>query len=199
MPAESSPTSIPTLETERLRLRAHTLEDVPSSVAMWSDPRVTRFIGGIPATEQQTWARILAYLGHWTLMGFGYWALEERATGRFAGELGFAEFRREITPSIRAWPEIGWALAPSMQRRGYAREAIAAVLAWGDANLASERTVCIISPENTRSLRLAEHFGYRRLERTRYLDEPVHLMSRDRPQGFNSTRIDSTSSSASSA
>lgn len=181
LPAPIAP--IPTLETERLRLRAHTLADVPSSVAMWSDPLVTRYIGGTPATEQQTWARILSYLGHWSLMGFGYWALEERATGRFAGELGFAEFFREITPSIRGWPEIGWALAPSMQGRGYAREAIATVLAWGDAHLPSERTVCLINPANTRSLRLAAHFGYRRLERTHYRDEPVHLMSRDRAGG----------------
>ena len=44
-------------------------------------------------------------------MGFGFWALEEKATGAFAGEMGFAEFKREIDPPILGTPEIGWVLA----------------------------------------------------------------------------------------
>jgi len=43
---------VPTLETERLKLRAHRLEDFVHCAAMWADPEVTRYIGGKPYTEE---------------------------------------------------------------------------------------------------------------------------------------------------
>jgi RimJ/RimL family protein N-acetyltransferase len=43
----------PILETDRLRLRAHTAEDFAASAAMWGDPDVTRFIGGRPFTREE--------------------------------------------------------------------------------------------------------------------------------------------------
>jgi RimJ/RimL family protein N-acetyltransferase len=181
VPPYSSSSDIPVIETARLRLRGHTLQDVASSVAMWADPVVTRFIGGVPSTEQQTWMRVLGYLGHWSLMGFGYWALEEKATGLFVGELGFAKFRRDMTPSIREWPEIGWALASAMHGRGYAREALDAALDWGDAHLPGARTVCICNPDNARSLRMAQRAGYRALAAGSYRNEPVNVLARERP------------------
>ena len=67
---------------------------------------------------------MLRYAGHWQWMGFGFWALEEKSTGAFAGELGFAEFKRELEPSIQGIPEIGWVLAPHAHGKGYATEAV---------------------------------------------------------------------------
>ena len=65
---------------------------------MWGDPAVARFIGGKPFTREEVWARILRYVGHWTLMGFGFWAIEEKATGDFIGEVGLADFQRDLDP-----------------------------------------------------------------------------------------------------
>ena len=76
---------------------------------------------------------MLSYLGHWSLMSFGYWALEEKETGRFIGELGFADFKRDIEPSLKGIPELGWALASPAHGKGYATEALRVVGAWGDA------------------------------------------------------------------
>ena len=87
MPLEKL-SSAPTVETTRLKLRAHTLADFPDSFAMWADPDVARFIGGKPSTKEESWQRFQRYPGHWALMGFGYWLIEEKATGRFAGEMG---------------------------------------------------------------------------------------------------------------
>src|SRR4030088_1463697 len=103
-------TAVPSIETARLRLRSHQLEDFAPSVAMWSDPAVYRYISGKPSTPQQVWSRLLGYTGHWTLLGFGYWVVEEKATGTFLGEVGFADFKRDIEPSIAGIPEIGWVL-----------------------------------------------------------------------------------------
>ena len=155
----------PTIETERLLLRPHRMGDFDAAFAMWSDPRVTQFIGGKPSTEQQTWSRIINYAGHWMLLGYGYWAIEEKASGTFAGELGFANFHRDIAESMRGVPELGWALAPQFHGRGYATEAVRAAVAWGDGAFNRGRTVCMIDPGNAASIRVAEKAGFRTFER----------------------------------
>lgn len=158
----------PELQTPRLTLRAHAPADFEAACGMWEDPAVTRFIGGKPSSAQQTWARLLTYLGHWTAMGYGYWAIEERSTRAFAGEIGFADFKRDISPSMRGIPELGFALVSRFHGRGIAREAATAVLAWGDAHLPSRRTVCLVNEENAASLHLVRMLGYREFDRTRY-------------------------------
>ena len=171
---------VPVIDTPRLRLRPHRAADLSDCLAMWSDSAVVRYIGGKPSTEQQVWSRILSYAGLWAHLGFGYRALEERASGRFAGEFGFADFHRAIAPSMRDVPEIGWALMPAFHGRGYASEAVAAVTAWGDRSLRSPRTVCLIHPENAPSLRVAEKSGYRVFERTEFSGAPVQFLERQR-------------------
>ena len=130
---------------------------------MWADPAVTRYILGTPSSPQQTWSRMLAYAGHWTFLGFGYWAVIDRASATFVGELGFADFKRDLAPDVRGVPEIGWALASHAQGRGLATEALRAALAWGDAHLDASRTIALIDPDNAPSLRVAENVGYRKL------------------------------------
>jgi RimJ/RimL family protein N-acetyltransferase len=170
----------PTLETERLKLRSHRLEDFSDFAAMWTDPIVVKHIGGKPSTEQQSWARLLNYVGHWSLMGFGYWAIEEKSSGKFIGELGFADFKREMSPSIAGIPELGWALTSFSHGKGYATEALQKVIEWGETNLKTDRIVCIIDPGNKRSLRLAEKFGFEVLHHTLYKGEPTTLFGRPR-------------------
>jgi len=169
---------IPVIETERLLLRGHRPDDFKDSSAMWGDPVVTRYIGGRPFSSEEVWARLLRYAGHWAWLGFGYWVMEVKATGAFAGELGFADYKRDIVPSIEGIPEAGWVLAPASQGKGYATEAVRAALGWGDQRFGGARTVCLIHPENRASLRVAEKCGYRELQRTTYKDHATILFER---------------------
>jgi RimJ/RimL family protein N-acetyltransferase len=173
-----SSANVPVLETERLILRGHGLDDFEDSFALWSDPHVTRFIGGRPSTREEAWGRLLRYAGHWSLLGFGYWAVEERSTGRFIGEMGFAEGKREIAPSLEGIPEAGWALSPAVHGKGYATEAVQALIAWGERHFGPVRTACIIAPENDASIRVAEKCGYREFQRTTYKDNPTIMYVR---------------------
>jgi len=169
---------IPVLTTERLLLRAHRLDDFPACAAMWADPVVNKFIGGgVPSTGPESWGRMLKYAGHWALLGFGFWALEEKATGRFIGELGFADFKREILPPLDG-PELGWALVSAAHGRGFATEALRAALAWGDRRFSGGRTFCIIRPGNLASIRVAEKLGYRESRRTTHMGEPTIVFER---------------------
>lgn len=173
-----SPIEAPVLETERLRLRGHTLLDFEPMLVMWTDPEVTRFIGGKPSTRDEVWSRLLRYIGHWAALGYGYWAVEERATGAFIGDIGIADFQREIDPPLDGTPEVGWSLTPGAHGKGYATEAVQAAIAWGEANLANPRMVCMISPDNAPSIRVAEKCGFHAYAEVIYKDRPNILFER---------------------
>ena len=167
---------VPVVETERLILRGHLLDDFALLAAMWADPEVTRFIAPVPATAEEAWARFLHYAGHWAVMGYGYWAVEEKASGRYIADIGFADHHRAIVPALDG-PEIGWVLAASVAGRGYATEAVRAAVAWSDHNLAA-RTVCIIAPDHAASLHVAEKVGYRPEETRLYHGAPRVVLAR---------------------
>jgi RimJ/RimL family protein N-acetyltransferase len=169
---------VPVLETERLRLRGHRLDDFAASSAMWADEVVTRYIGGRPFTEEEVWARLLRYVGHWALLGYGYWVLEEKATRAFVGEMGFGDFKRDIQPSLNGIPELGWALVTQAHGKGYATEGVKAAIAWGDQHFGRRKTACLIHPENVASIRVAEKCGYREWQRTAYKEHEVILFER---------------------
>jgi RimJ/RimL family protein N-acetyltransferase len=172
----------PVIETERLHLRGHAYDDLADCAAMWGDPTVTRFISGKPSPLQKTWSGMLAYIGHWELMGFGYWLIEEKASRKFIGEMGFADFKRNISQAMRGCPEFGFALAPCANGKGYATEAGLAVVAWSDENLTCDKTVCLVNPENVRSLRVVEKCGYCVFEEGSYNEQPVLFLERMKQQ-----------------
>ena len=175
-------TSAPALETQRLRLRGHDIGDYADCVAMWSDPTVVRYTIREPSPPQRTWLRILGYRGHWALLGFGYWAVEEKVSGRYIGELGFADYKRATALPLDGMPEIGWALAPWAQGKGYATEALRAAIAWADECLQSRRTVCIIHRENQRSFRVAEKLGYDKVLQAASDAMPDAILARETPE-----------------
>jgi len=165
----------PILETARLRLRSHVPADLDRCAALWADPVVTRFISGRAFTREEVWARLLRYAGHWQWLEYGFWAIEEKTSGDFVGELGFAEFERELEPRLNA-PESGWVLSPRFHGQGLGREALLAVLAWGDARFPA--TACLIHPENHASLRLARACGYAESAQTTYKGQPSVILRR---------------------
>ena len=169
---------IPILETERLRLRVPAAADLDSSAAMWGNPDVVRLIGGKPFTREEVWSRILRALGLWAMLGYGYWTVEEKLGGRFVGDVGFADFRRDMQPLIEGVPEIGWVLDPWSHGRGYASEAAAAAIAWGEANIAAPEHCCIVDSANTASLRVAEKVGFGAPEAAIYKGSPILLFRR---------------------
>lgn len=150
----------PRLETERLILRATRADDFGPCAQLWGDERVTRHIGGTPSTPTESWARMLRFPGLWALLGYGYWTLEDKADDRFCGQVGFADFKRELTVDISGVPEAGWVLSPHVHGRGYASEAMTAALAWLDETIDAPRSCCLIDPENAASIRVAEKLGY---------------------------------------
>jgi len=166
------------LETPRLTMRPHVVSDFPASFAMWTDPRTVAFTGGTPSTRDRGWQRLLSYAGLWSLLGFGYWAVLERGTESFVGEVGFADFHRGTDPGFEGEPEMGWAIAPEHYGKGYATEAVIAALAWADMALHYPRTICMIDPANTASRAIARKTGFTEWTGTAFGGKEIQLFQR---------------------
>ena len=142
----------PVLETERLILRVPRLSDFEAYAAMGQDEENMRFIGGA-APRSVAWRKFLQMPGAWVLQGFAMFAIEEKASGRWLGQLG--PWQPE------GWPgtEVGWAFAREAQGRGFATEAGEAAFAWAGANLGWAEVIHSIHPDNTPSQELARRLG----------------------------------------
>jgi RimJ/RimL family protein N-acetyltransferase len=174
------PILAPVLETDRLRLRGPTLADFPACAALWGDAETVRFIGtGKPSGTEEAWGKFLRNAGHWSLLGFGYWVVEEKTSGAFAGLVGLSHIKRDIEPPPPDLPEAGWVFALEAQGKGYATEAVGAALAWGETRFGNAHSFCIIDPDNAPSLRVAEKCGYAESARVTYKDHPVILLVRE--------------------
>lgn len=168
----------PTLTTVRLVLRAHRLEDADAHEALWTEPSVVRFTSGEPLSREVAWTRFLRKAGAWHYLGFGYFALEERASGRYLGEAGFQDVRRDLTPSIEGTLEAGWVLGPEAQGRGLAEEAMRAALEWADRAHAGRRITAIVRPEHAASRHVAGKLGFVEVASTLYHDRPTLVLER---------------------
>jgi ribosomal-protein-alanine N-acetyltransferase len=147
------------LRTARLRLRPFTDADAPVHLALYQDPEVTRQLGGGPFAGDQIATRsrraVEKFVRHWAEKGFGVFAVEELATGRFLGQCGLSTIDElgEI--------ELLYALERAAWGRGLATEAARRALAYGFDEVGLERIIAVTRPEHARSRRVLEKLGMR--------------------------------------
>jgi RimJ/RimL family protein N-acetyltransferase len=148
---------IPTLSTERLRLRALRNDDFDDYAALNADPAVVRYLaaGAAPWDRGRSWRHMAFLVGHWHLGGSGMWVMEQRQTGAFLGVVGFAE--------PEGWPgfELAWKLLPRFWGNGFATEGARAALDHAFTVWRKERVISLIHADNRASIRVAEKLGER--------------------------------------
>ena len=120
---------------------------------MHMDFEVVRYTSRTQLTRMDAWRHLATMVGHWHLRGFGMWGVEELATGRLVGRVGFHE------PD--GWPafELGWTLGRTAWGKGYATEAAKRCLAYAFEEMDREHVISLIDPENVSSIRVAERIG----------------------------------------
>jgi len=143
--------SAPTLETERLILRAPDLSDFDAMAAFYASPRA-EFVGG-PQSRELTWRTLALEAGHWVLRGFGRWTLVEKATQDAVGIVGL--WHPEGFPER----ELGWDLFDGATGKGYATEAAHAARAYAYNTLGWTTLTSLIADGNDGSRRVAERLG----------------------------------------
>jgi RimJ/RimL family protein N-acetyltransferase len=167
------------IDTDRLHLRPWRFGEHETLHALTADETVRRFLGREPPSLEDSFNRLMRNGGSWHFLGWGIFAAVERASGEIVGNCGLFRSLRGLGGDFDPYPEAGWIMAQSRWGRGYAGEAMAAVLAWFDQEHGGGRTVAMISPGNTASERLAARLGYRVFGDARYKDDPVRLYARD--------------------
>lgn len=144
------------VETERLLLRAWRASDVDAYAVLHADPLAMRHVGpGRPLTREEAATGLAALVGRWEVHGFGWWAVEERATSRVIGRAGLWH------PPGWPDPELGWLLARDRWGKGFATEAARAALAYGFDDRRMDRVTSIIRVANSASQRVAARLGMR--------------------------------------
>jgi RimJ/RimL family protein N-acetyltransferase len=145
-------------QTARLLLRRWCDDDLERLVALFSDPRVARFLSvdGRPWTRERTVGVFEHFRRQWREHDFGPWAAIDKQTGRWLGQIGLNE--------LPSWPgpykvEVGWELDPSVWGRGLATEGGRAALRYGFEVVGLERIISVARADNVASRRVMEKCG----------------------------------------
>ena len=143
------------ITTERLIMRGWREADLAPWAAMNADPEVRRYVGPLLTFEQAA-AWVLNYQDDLDRYGFGFWAVEIRASGEFIGFTGLNTMD-EGTPFSGV--ELGWRLARSARGRGYATEAGLAALRYGFDAVGLPEVVAVTMARNVRSQAVMRRIG----------------------------------------
>ena len=145
-------TPTPTLETDRLILRAPRQEDFEPWAAFSADSEAMRHLGGAQA-RAMAWRGMCTMTGAWTVRGFSMFSVIEKATGRWIGRLG--PWQPEEWPGT----EVGWGLIRDVHGKGYATEGAAVCVDWAFAALGWDEVIHTIDAANTASQAVARRLG----------------------------------------
>ncbi|QGV79982.1 GNAT family N-acetyltransferase [Streptomyces ficellus] len=144
--------------TDRLLLRRWRDPDLEPWAAMNADPEVRQHLGDV-LTREQSDASVARFRAAFDRRGYGWWAVEVRATGEF---IGFAGLDDVDDGMPFTGVEIGWRLARSAWGQGYATEAALAVLAHGFDTLALPEILAVTTATNLRSQAVMRRIGMTR-------------------------------------
>lgn len=167
------------VETERLMLRPIIIEDLPDYSAMLADPDAFTYSDRGPMGPDEAFTRLCRQVGHWTLFDYGVFAVTEKRSGRFIGEVGFGNYNRGIGKDFDGKPEACWTIAKPYQGRGYAQEAARAALDFTEDRLIATRTVAMVHHENLASIHIARKLGYRAYDERIYRGFRAILFARE--------------------
>jgi RimJ/RimL family protein N-acetyltransferase len=148
------------IETARFRLRPHRVEDFNRYLPLWLTPEPASPVPLPSLNQEEIWARLLRWIGHWHEFGFGMFIAEDRETDEIIAEAGLAHFKRGVGENFDNAPEAGWRVLATRRGEGIAVEVMTAVMEWFDARSIASRTVCLIHDGNVASVRVASRIGF---------------------------------------
>ncbi|MCP4003958.1 MAG: GNAT family N-acetyltransferase [bacterium] len=161
----------PSLETERLRLRALRDDDFETYASFCADEEVVPHLYGRALSAEEARQDLLDHMASWSPHGYGMWALEERKSGRLIGRAGLHH------PHGVADIELGWMLGRAHWGQGYATEAGLRALAYAFDATDRNRVVSIMRPQNQRSIAVAVRLGMQPEGTIEFEGAPARLYS----------------------
>lgn len=169
------------IETERLVLRRWRDDDLEPLARILLHPDVARWLDAADATIDDVARVIERYQKHWQELGFGRFAVEDRASGALVGRAGIMWENSWLAGACKH--EVGWVIDPPRWGEGLATEAATAAIADGFARCHLDRVVAFTPPENLASRRVMEKCGLH-LIGTASWNGRIHVWyARDSPPG----------------
>lgn len=150
----SSAPAFPIL-TARLRLRPLRRDDLDALAEIYRHPLVSRWIGA--HTREDVEHEIALHLKYQTSLGWSFWAVEDRDTGRMIGDCGLQPLEH-LGPEV----ELGYDLHPDVWGQGLATEAARATMQQAFGPLGVDRVVAVVKPDHLASQRVLEKAGLHR-------------------------------------
>ncbi|RKZ90463.1 MAG: N-acetyltransferase [Gammaproteobacteria bacterium] len=166
---------IPTIETERLRLREWRINDFDGYLALTTNTELQRYVLGGAKSKQQAWDDFCAISGQWVLRGVGIFLIADRKTDKARGFTGL------WFPLDQEVPELCWSLFPGNMGKGYATEAAIAARQWVYENRQYHQLVSYIHPDNVASCVVAERLGAKLKSRIKLYGEDRLLFLHPNP------------------
>lgn len=156
------------LTTERLVLRQIGADDLDPHMALLNTPAVMEHLGGVQPRSVIA-AKHAASRAGFASEGFGFMMMEERDSGELVGHCGLRRVAHPLAPNPHDF-EIGWVVREDRWRRGYAHEAMRAVVDWGFTRFAAPQIVALTVERNVGSWRLMEKLGMARRPDLDFID-----------------------------
>lgn len=169
----------PLVSTDRLDLWRPVAGDFADICALVEPEAVRRHLGNRPVRAPDEFARFQRNAGSWALYGYGNCIVRLRDEPTVVGLCGVFHSWRGIGHGLDDAPEAGWIIGEGYWGRGLAREAMTAALDWFDRTHGPRRIGCIIEPENSGSLALADRLGFVRTGMAELDGVPLAVLERN--------------------
>lgn len=140
------------IETPRMFLRLIKEEDLPEVSELNSDPEVRKFFPDGIQNEAQTRARIQEFMSYYKEKGLPCFIILDKNTNEFIGRCGFG-------PIETGEVEVGYLIARKFWGKGYASEALKALLNWSKKNISADDIIAFAPLKHTASHRVMEKCG----------------------------------------
>ena len=143
------------LETDRLKVRESTVEDVDEFYRIYSDPSITYYMEDLYQKREEEEAYMKAYIDQiYGFYGYGLWTILLKETGEVIGRAGL---------SVREGyelPELGFVIDTAYQKKGYAFEVCGAILTYAKEELDFDKVQAMVNEKNAASLKLLDRLGF---------------------------------------
>lgn len=144
-------------ETERLVLRTIDEGDAAEQMRLLNTPTVMARLGGVKELHEIE-AKHAKGQAMYAREGFSFLFMIEKATGEMVGHCGMKRVDNPLASNVGDH-EVGWLVREDRWRRGYAEEAMRAVLDWAFARIGAPHVVALTSLANVGSWKLMEKLG----------------------------------------
>ncbi|HET7657742.1 MAG TPA: GNAT family N-acetyltransferase [Bacillales bacterium] len=166
------------IETERIRFRKYTKDDLDFFASLWSNPEVVRYIGnGEPKSRQEAAERLERWINVYE-SGLGMYLAIDKKSGENIGHAGLMPQTVDGVDRV----EIGYWLSPSFWGNGLAKEAAAGFRDYGFGELGHSNLISLINPNNPASIYVARKNGMTYEKTTSFRGNPVLVYSIENPE-----------------